>query len=274
MPGPGVGRSSSNFIMPLRIGFDLDGTLADFASAFHDVEVRLFGPSSHMRPGEPEREEEERGNPAVASGAPGSAPVVTAETDQQKDRRRRKADKEADREATRSRRRRDVVWSSIRSTPDFWAGLKPLDPGAVKRIHELALRHKWEVFFITQRPYTDGETVQRQSQHWLIAQGYDMPSVLVIGGSRGAAAGALRLDYHVDDSAQNCLDIVSESRARTILLVAEDDGQTIVQARRLKIGTATTIAQALDILERASTARTQPKLLDRIASLVGWGSRP
>ena len=41
------------------------------------------------------------------------------------------------------------------------AGSHGSTTGAVKRIHALAIRHKWEVFFITQRPYTDGETVQR-----------------------------------------------------------------------------------------------------------------
>ena len=251
--------------MPLRIGIDLDGTIADFASAFHDVEVRLFGPSSHMRAGEPEREEEE-----LAAAGTGPLAALPIETEAQQEKKRRKADSEALRESKESRRRRDLVWESIRRTPDFWVGLQPLDSGAVKRIHALSLQEKWEVFFITQRPYTDGETVQRQSQRWLIAQGFDMPSVLVIGGSRGAAAAALRLDYHVDDSAQNCLDVVSESRARTIMLVPEGDPQISDQARRLKIATARSISKALDILEKASVARTQPKLLDRIASLVGW----
>ena len=31
---------------PLRIGFDLDGVLADFASAYYAMEVSLFGPDT------------------------------------------------------------------------------------------------------------------------------------------------------------------------------------------------------------------------------------
>ena len=58
----------------------------------------------------------------------------------------------------------------------------------------MMLRRGLEVFFITQRPATVGQTVQRQTQYWLRQQGFDLPSVLVISGSRGAAAGALRLD--------------------------------------------------------------------------------
>ncbi|HXG70883.1 MAG TPA: hypothetical protein VNJ04_09770 [Gemmatimonadaceae bacterium] len=240
--------------MPLRIGFDMDGTLADFASAFHDVEVRLFGPKSHIEAGQPEKEPEEE-----KEGVEGASVE-----------KKKKAKKDGIKAALASHRRRDAVWNAIRSTPDFWNTLKPIDPDAVKRIHWLAITHKWEVFFITQRPYTDGETVQRQTQHWLMAQGYDMPSVLVISGSRGAAAGALRLDYHVDDSPQNCLDVISESKARTILIVPEDDDVTRRQARNLKMGTATSVTDALDVLEKATLARTQPNLLDKIAILVGW----
>jgi hypothetical protein len=88
------------------------------------------------------------------------------------------------------RRRRDAIWAAIHETPDFWTTLSPLDPAAVTRIHELMLRHGWEVFFITQRPATAGDTVQRQTQRWLHAHGFDLPSVLVTGGSRGAAAAA------------------------------------------------------------------------------------
>ena len=234
--------------MPLRIGFDLDGTLADFESAFHEVEVRLFGRDSHIEAGQPERESEE---PVAADAArPAKIPSFI-----------------------QGRRRRDRIWDEIRKTPDFWSTLKALDPSAVRRIYDLTIQHKWEVFFITQRPYTDGETVQRQSQRWLVQQGFDMPSVLVIGGSRGAAAAALRLDYHVDDSAQNCLDVSIESAAKPILLVPDDNEGIIAQSRKLKIGTAPSIAAALDVLDKTTLARTQPTILNRIAAIVGWMDR-
>jgi hypothetical protein len=238
--------------MPLRIGFDLDGTLANFSDAFHAVEARLFGASSHTDAGQPEKEREEE---------PGS----------EEDERRSGDDRrKVQRQVIEGRRQRDAIWSAIRKTPDFWTHLEPLDPTAVRRIHEMTLRHKWEVFFITQRPYTDGDTVQRQTQHWLVAQGFDLPSVLVISGSRGAAAAALRLDYHVDDSPQNCLDVLAESGAKPILIVESQDEATAQPARKLKIGTAKSIAAALDILEQATLARTNPSLLDRLATLVGW----
>ena len=117
---------------------------------------------------------------------------------------------------------------------------------------------------------TAGDTVQRQTQHWLVQQGFDLPSVLVIAGSRGAAAGALRLDYHVDDSATNCLDVKCESPAKPILLVPDGNEKTIANARNLKIGSTRAIGGALDILEQATRAQLQPSLLERLASLVGW----
>lgn len=143
----------------------------------------------------------------------------------------------------------------------------------MRRLHALMLRHRWEVFFITQRAHTAGDSVQRQTQRWLVEQGFDLPSVLVLGGSRGAAASALGLTYHVDDSAQNCVDIVSDSRAKPILIVPDNDATTIASARRLGIGTARSLSDCLDVLEQATSARTPPGVLERITALVGWSTK-
>jgi hypothetical protein len=224
--------------MSLRIGFDMDGVLADFASAFHQVEIRLFGHETDLEAGQPETEEERQTR---------------------------------SQELTPSRRV-DAVWDAIMEIPDFWAGLPPLEPGAVRRIHELALQHRWEVFFITQRPDTRGETVQRQTHRWLVAQGFDLPSVLVIRGSRGAAAGALRLDYLVDDSPQNCLDVLADSAAKPILVISPSFEAPIASARKLGIAVTQGIGESLSLLEQVMEAGNNPGLLKRIATMVGWKS--
>jgi hypothetical protein len=223
----------------------MDGVLADFASAFHAVEERLFPDSPGLSAGEPESE--------AASGSP-----------EQPDAKPKEADNPHE-----MRRRREAIWAVIRSTPDFWTTIQPTEDGAVRRIHELMLQHRWEVFFITQRPATEGDTVQRQTQRWLVAQGFDLPSVLVISGSRGAAAGALRLDYHVDDSPQNCLDVMSSAGAKAILISAGSD-QMVATARNLKIAITPSIRPCLDLLDQVSAAQSNPTLLKRLATLVGW----
>jgi hypothetical protein len=231
--------------MTVRIGFDMDGVLADFATAFREVETRLFGTASSVAADAPEVEAANEEAQEVRAAAGGPTP-------------------------RESRRRRDAVWNAIHNTPDFWTTLKPLDPQAVRRIHEMMLRFRWEVFFITQRPATEGQTVQRQTQQWLTQQGFDLPSVLVISGSRGAAAGALRLNFHVDDSPQNCLDVASESRARPLLIVPEPDAVTENSAKRLRIGVTRSIGEALDALEqKASGAAPQSGLLSRLSKIVG-----
>ncbi len=236
--------------MSLRIGFDIDGTLADFRRAFREVEVRLFGPGPGVVEDQPEREEAAQ---SAASADPAAGEL-----------------REAGPAPSDLRARRRRVWNEIQATPDFWRTLRPVDDTVVARIHRLMLDHRWEVFFITQRPYCAGDTVQRQTQKWLVDQGFDLPSVLVLGGSRGAAAAALRLDYHVDDSMQNCIDVMSDASARPILIVGQPDPGEIASARQLGIGTAASTAEALDLLERATLARANPGLFEKLARLVGW----
>jgi hypothetical protein len=233
--------------MPLRIGFDMDGVLADFASAFRDYDTRLFGPDADEAIGEPEEEEQRQSEGGRAAQA-----------------------EERVAQARAARQREDAVWQAIEATPNFWETLRPLDHGAVKRIHAMMLAHRWEVFFITQRPDTAGDTVQRQTQRWLVAQGFDLPSVLVIRGSRGTAAKALRLDYHVDDSPQNCMDVIADSPTKPILIVPASFASAIARARSLGIGVAPRVSDALDVLDQATQAHTNPGLFKRIAAMVGW----
>ena len=68
-------------MIPLAIGFDMDGTLADLGSAYAEVENRLFGPAEprerpapEAREAEQHDEEESRG----LSGRPGFADAPLA----------------------------------------------------------------------------------------------------------------------------------------------------------------------------------------------------
>jgi hypothetical protein len=96
--------------------------------------------------------------------------------------------------------------------------------------------------------------------------------VLVISGSRGAAAGALRLNYHVDDSPQNCLDVASDSPAQPILIVPDRDEITENSAKRLRIAVARSVSEALDMLEQGvvSTGPPESRLLSKLSKIVSW----
>lgn len=237
----------------------MDGTLADLSSAYAEVEERLFGEADEeaKHPAPEAREQEQHGGTAVA------APVVAAGALERHGDRRRKTSRHTS-------RHRERVWQAIEATPNFWTTLKPLEDGAVGRLYQLTGELNWEVFFITQRPATAGGTVQWQTHTWLVEQGFGTPSVIPLSGGRGKAASALRLDYLVDDTPQNCVDVLTDSSTRAILLLDSDDPLAESSARRLGIGVAHSAHEGLDLLVQATAARANPTLFEKLRKMVGW----
>jgi len=100
------------------------------------------------------------------------------------------------------------------------------------------------VIFLTKRPASAGATAQVQTQRWLEARGFPLPSVYVVQRSRGRIADALGLDFVVDD-AENCLDVVLDSKARAILVWREDEKNLPPAARRLGIGVVKSVEDCI-----------------------------
>ncbi len=189
--------------MPLRIGFDVDGVVADFGRGFRGACGELLG---------------------KAGDGEGADTLSASELKR--------------------------VWKHVIGTTNWWMTLEPYEPAQVERLYKLARRHKWEVFFLTKRPQTEGDSVQFQTQWWIEHHGFYLPSVLTLPGSRGEAANALRLDVTVDDQLLECADIISSSTSKALLMLRELDKATYDQATSRGIGVVSSLEDAIDVVER------------------------
>lgn len=206
--------------MSLRVGFDLDGVLADLQSAI-GREADLLFPRN------------DSGAAALPSDA--ARADVIAEVDGHASHRRR-----------RNSRQQKRLWEHLARIHNFWETLDEVEEGAVARLASVAAQRRWEVIFLTKRPQTDGATAQVQTQRWLVAKGFPLPSVCVVQRSRGAIATALGLQAVVDDRLENCLDVLADSDARVFLRCATPEMP--VAARRIAIQPVTSMDMCLEFL--------------------------
>jgi hypothetical protein len=161
------------------------------------------------------------------------------------------------------------LWRHVGTIENFWEALPEIEPGSVSRLAALAVERRWEIIFLTKRPSSAGGTSQLQTQRWLDAKGFRLPSVYVVQGSRGRIAAALGLDIVVDDRPENCLDVAVDSQARAIL-VWRTDQPPPAAAPRLGIGVVTSFAECLDVLMQVDTPPSEkPKVMDRVMRLLG-----
>jgi len=136
----------------------------------------------------------------------------------------------------------------------------------VARLGALAAERRWETIFLTKRPSSAGATAQVQTQRWLEANGFRMPSVFVVQGSRGRIAAALALDVVVDDRPENCLDVVVDSHARAVL-VCRQNPQAMEASKRLGIGVVTTVSECLNELAAIDAPSHEPGVMERLKRL-------
>lgn len=238
--------------MPLRIGFDLDGTVADMYSALRREAIKLFG-------------EEVLHTPPAASAPQDAKQEQTPQPKPEDDQTTTLAIQELHLTA----RQQNQLWDHVRKIENFWTTLPELEPGIISRIARAANERRWEVIFLTTRPPTEGELVQLQSQRWLDAHGFHFPSVFVVQRSRGKIADALHLDAFVDDRPENCLDIAVESKAKVILVWHGNLSDVPAGAKRLGVRPVATITEALELLEQLDDIRKQPTIIRTIKKAFG-----
>lgn len=235
----------------MRLGFDLDGTVADMQGALAREAQRLFpelDPASLPRSAAPESASES----TEAAGAENPlGPAIGALTTRQQ----------------------NELWRVVCAQTNWWEGLDEIEPGALARLFAVVTERRWELIFLTSRPETKGDTAQAQSYRWLISKGFGAPSVFVVHGSRGKIASALQLDVLVDDRPENCLDVAIDSAARPILVWRGDEGKVPASARQLGIGSVASIAECLDILELLDQPDSAASgMVERLKRLLGLKS--
>lgn len=162
------------------------------------------------------------------------------------------------------------LWDVIANTRNWWLHLAAYEPEQIQRLYSLTRQHRWEVFFLTKRPRSDGDTVLVQTQWWLERQGFYMPAVITVPGSRGELANALRLDLVVDDQMENCAEVISSSSAKAVLMVrdARDATALRVLATSRGVGVVQDLEEALHVIERLQELLPQRK--GRLARLGDW----
>lgn len=237
----------------MRLGFDLDGTVADLQGALAREARRLFpdiDPESLPRSVSP------TSTPGTDAGAePPSQPRQISTS-------------------SLSAGRQRELWDAVCARENFWETLDEIEPGSLARLFRLVQERRWEVIFLTSRPETRGATAQAQSHRWLSAHGFTAPSVFVVHGSRGKIASALALDVLVDDRPENCLDVAIDSSARAVLVWRGDEGKVPGSARQLGIGAVSSINQCLDILEMLDRSESgQGGMVERLKRLLGLKPR-
>lgn len=168
----------------MRIGFDLDGVLANFVQRYQTDIVRL---TAHdlFQPGDIE-------DPPTWNW-PELRGYTAAEM--------------------------SMVWKHIKGSPVFWASLTAL-PGAYDlELVIRAIEDSNDVYYVTSRL---GATAKRQSELWVEAHlNYDnmaYPTVIV-SSEKGDIAKALKLDVFVEDNRDNAYDVAAKSPYTRIYLL-------------------------------------------------------
>lgn len=170
----------------------------------------------------------------------------------------------------------DRLWKAVAGIPNWWLEVPPHEPDQIKRLYARARQGRWEVFFVTSRPPSGGDTVQLQTQVWLERFGFYLPAVVTTpAGARGELARSLRLDLALDDRMVNCLEVISASNAKAILLArdpsaspGEPDPRVRDAAATRGIGVVGSLSQGLDAIERLEELLSSRR--GRLVRLSDW----
>ena len=162
------------------------------------------------------------------------------------------------------------LWRAIAGMANWWLDVPAYEPDQIDRLYSRVRQSRWEVFFVTSRPPSAGDSVQLQTQVWLERHGFFLPSVLTApAGARGELARCLRLDIALDDRIVNCLEITSASNSKAVMVLrntAEAHARESAEARG--VGVVSTLSEALDAIERLDELLSTRR--GRLVRLADW----
>jgi hypothetical protein len=160
------------------------------------------------------------------------------------------------------------VWDWVGKRTNWWMELEPYEPDQIARLYSIARAAAWEVFFMTNRPASAGDSVQFQTQWWIERYGFFLPSVLTVPGSRGDIANGLRLDLVIDDLSINCVEVASSSPSKALLMLRDENKTVADHATSRGIGVVPTLSEAIGVLERLH--ELLPSRRGRLLRLSDW----
>ena len=160
------------------------------------------------------------------------------------------------------------VWDHIARTQNWWMDVPPYEPDQIARLYSLTRAGGWEVFFMTKRPPSAGDSVQFQTQWWIERFGFYLPAVMTVPGSRGDLANGLRLDMVIDDQVLNCIEVISAATTKALLMLRATDGSAREHASNRGIGVVSTLAEAITVLDRLQEVLPQKR--GRLLRLSEW----
>jgi hypothetical protein len=164
------------------------------------------------------------------------------------------------------------VWEHIAKTQNWWMDVPAYEPDQIARLYSVMRAVGWEVFFMTKRPPSAGDSVQFQTQWWIERFGFYLPAVMTVPGSRGDVANGLRLDMIIDDQLINCVEVISTAPSKAILMLRAADATAREHATNRGIGVVSSMSEALKVLERLNEVLPQKR--GRLMRLSEWFSPP
>lgn len=137
-----------------------------------------------------------------------------------------------EREAGYTKDEENLVWKQgIYSTNTFWENLEPL-PTAVASLERLLDLQKegHDIYFLTHR---SGKRAKYQTETFLVGNGMRFPTVLLTGTDKTPLINGLGLNFFIDDKPTTVADVAEKCKVKHLFLKAAPYNTEMATAKRV-----------------------------------------